>query len=107
MGDVLGRRVGSRKSTVGREQPGLELLGQLDVETVDQTQVVTTPPGSGDEGWQQMSYERRVGQPPQPHAGLTRGEQAAPLQPAERREDLRIEVCRNVHLTASKSPLDV
>ncbi len=105
--DVISLPIGGGEPAVRRHQPGFELFGKLDVETVDEPYVVATPPGTGEKRRQQVPGERRIGHPPQSGAGLTGGQQATPVQPAERGGYLRVEMGRNVHLTSSKPPLDI
>ncbi len=96
---TVGRGV---ERAVGREQGGVELLGELDVEPIDQPQGGAARPGAGEEIRQRLPFDGGGGQRVEALGDLLVVELAGPVKAAKGRQHLGVEVGRGVQLLAAK-----
>lgn len=104
--DELGAVCRVGESGIGRDEHGIDTLGQLDVEGVDQTECVATIPGADQEAGQGMALDCGRRNDVEPFGHLAVGELAGAVKTAERRKHLRVEMRRDVELAASQPELD-
>jgi len=85
--------VGGSHPRIGGDQRGVfELTRQLDVESIDESEVVPALPGAGEQRCKRPTLERRPGKQLEALFDLGLGHPARPLQSPKRREDLSVDV---------------
>jgi hypothetical protein len=91
---------------VGRDETGGELLGQLDVEGVDQTEVAAPPPCAEEQGSEEVSFDGCGGERFEPGTHLGSREAIVSLEPSESREHLGVEMGGHMEVVAVETFAD-